>query len=70
MVTPNSKPKLTAQQRAEAERKEEMRNRIIMAVVLLVCVIGLVWVMSQSTPQPSLNCDGSGGSLLQFGTCR
>ncbi len=70
MSSKNLKKTLTAQERAEAEKKEETRNKIILAGVLALCVTVLIAVIMLSTPQRPLNCDGGGGSLISFGSCR
>lgn len=70
MAKTEPKKPMSLQERAAAERRQERKNQIILAVVLLICLGGLVAVLMASTPQKALNCDGSGASLLQFGTCR
>lgn len=70
MSDKNLKKTLTPQERAKAEKQEETRNKFILAGVLLLCLCGLVAVFMASTPEKQLNCDGSNGSLISFGSCR
>lgn len=70
MPDPKPKKPMTLQERVAAERRQERRNQIILAAILAVCLVVLVVIVLLSPPQKPLNCDGSGASLLQFGTCR
>ncbi len=66
----DKKPMSTQQARAEAERKQALRDRVLLWTTLGVCAIVLWIVIASSSPQKSLSCDGGGASLLEFGTCR
>ena len=70
MAASGNKKSLTAQERAAAERREELRNRVIMGAVVLICVLGIVWLYTTAAPEKQLTCDGGSVSLLQFGSCR
>lgn len=69
MAQPGNKKPLTAQERATAERQEEIRNRLIMGIVALVCIVGIIWLYMAASPEKQLVCDGGSVSLLQFGSC-
>ncbi len=70
MATTEKKKTLTAQERAAAEKQQELRNRLIMGVVALACLAGIVLLFMSAAPEKQLVCDGGSVSLLQFGSCR
>lgn len=65
-----SKKQQTKAEREAAERREALRDRILMWLALIVGLVVLVAVFANATPEKQLVCDGGNTSLLQFGTCR